>query len=188
MNSSCKRLLRLSLLSAVLLWGTAAQAAPDGAQVGRPPPQELELAADGTALSLDQFKGKVVVVTFWASWCGPCMRELPILDNVQRKVSKDRLVVVAVNIQDRQAFRAIKRALADKLALTIAHDSDETVFTAWGRGGIPYLLMIDAQGKLHTKYRGYGESSLDHIVADLNALLALQAAAAPSASASASGT
>ncbi|TAH46689.1 MAG: TlpA family protein disulfide reductase, partial [Gammaproteobacteria bacterium] len=81
---------------AVLLTG-AAQAAP---KVGEVPPTYVGVDAEGNAVDLFGFKGKVVVVTFWASWCGYCLKEIPVLENVQRQAGDGRIRVIAVNIDD----------------------------------------------------------------------------------------
>jgi thiol-disulfide isomerase/thioredoxin len=159
----------------------AAAKAKAGAVVGEPAPQPLGLGPDGEPLTVAQYQGKLLVVSFWASWCGPCLNELPVLDAIQRKVGTKQLAVVAVNIEERDTYRRIRRQLGNKLALTLAHDHGERALPAWGEGGIPYLLFIDPAGRVHAKYRGYGESTLSQIVADLNELLAAQAAALRSA-------
>jgi thiol-disulfide isomerase/thioredoxin len=65
----------------------------------------------GEDVSLSSQRGKVSILTFWASWCGPCKRELPILENAQRAVGKDKLIVFAVSHNDRpEALAAIKEA------------------------------------------------------------------------------
>lgn len=166
---------RRPLLSALGLAALAPRARAEeerdpGPRPGDAAPQPLGLGPDGEFLKTEQFRGKVLVVSFWASWCGPCLRELPILDNVQRKLG-ERVAVVAVNIEEREVFRRVKRALGDKLALTLSHDARGGVFPTWGKGGIPYLLIVNPEGRVHARYRGYGESTLDAIVADLNALL-----------------
>jgi thiol-disulfide isomerase/thioredoxin len=55
-----------------------------GPAKGDPAPQVIGTNVDGVALESGQFRGKVLVVTFWATWCGPCMRELPMLESMQR--------------------------------------------------------------------------------------------------------
>jgi thiol-disulfide isomerase/thioredoxin len=156
----------------LLASGARADEARDpGPRPGDAAPQPLGLGPDGELLTVEQFRGKVLVVSFWASWCGPCLKELPILDNVQRKLG-DKVAVVAVNIEERDVFRRLKRVLGDKLALTLSHDARGSVFPTWGKGGIPYLLILNPEGRIHSRYRGYGESTLTDIVADLNELLA----------------
>ena len=69
---------------------------------GDTPPAGLGLATNGTAAEVGQSAGKVTVVTFWASWCAPCRKELPMLEGLQR-AAKDRVQVVAVNIDTRDS-------------------------------------------------------------------------------------
>lgn len=52
----------------------------------------------GKKISAEQFRGKVLIVSFWATWCPPCLKELPVLDGIQSKVGKDKLQVVSVNL------------------------------------------------------------------------------------------
>jgi thiol-disulfide isomerase/thioredoxin len=168
--------MRFLSLALALLFATPTLHAKDiGPAVGDAAPQALGRGPDGDALTVSQYQGRVLVVSFWASWCGPCLNELPVLDAIQRKVGERQLAVVAVNIEDRDVFKRVRRALGGKLAITLAHDLGERAFPAWGEGGIPYLLLVDPAGRVHAKYRGYGDGTLQQIVADLNQLLAAQA-------------
>lgn len=166
---------RVGMLIAALLGAmpgaTWAKAAEPEVGAMAPTPQPLGLHK-GEPLLLESLRGRVVVVTFWATWCGPCLKELPILDALQRQVSPERLTVLAVNIENSDVFRRVQRTLGDKLALKVLHDRSGAAFTAYGKGGIPYLLVIDTEGRIDARFRGYGEETLDHILARVNALLA----------------
>ncbi|MEO8384088.1 MAG: TlpA disulfide reductase family protein, partial [Betaproteobacteria bacterium] len=122
------------------------------------------------AIETTQYAGKVLVVTFWASWCGPCRAELPILENLQR-AAKGSVQVVAVNIEERDTFRAVARALAP-LTLTITNDPRQQHHDAYGVKGIPHMVIIGKDGKILHVHRGYSESALDGFVAEINAALA----------------
>lgn len=152
-----------------------------GVVVGEPAPQPLGLGPTGEALTVSQYRGKVLVVSFWASWCAPCLKELPVLDAIQRKVGSERLAVVMLNIEDCDVYRNIRRRLGDAVSLTLAHDRSGSVFPLWGKGGIPYMVILDPQGRVHAKYRGYGDAMLDGILEDLNELLVAQAGSAQAA-------
>jgi thiol-disulfide isomerase/thioredoxin len=138
---------------------------------GEVAPQPLGVTRGGDAVEAAQFKGKVLVVTFWASWCAPCLRELPMLEGLQRTVP-DRLQVVAVNIEERDQFRRVYAKLP-ALTLKVSHDANKGAANAYGVKGIPHMLIVGRDGVIVRKHVGYGEDSLDHIVQDVN--LALQA-------------
>ena len=152
---------------AVLLTG-AAQAAP---KVGEVPPTYVGVDAEGNAVDLFGFKGKVVVITFWASWCGYCLKEIPVLENVQRQAGDGRIRVIAVNIDDDNAKRRQMRARLKDFQLLMTTDKDKKARKAYGVGGIPHLVMIDPEGKLAYRHVGYDKEMLPEIVDELNGLL-----------------
>ena len=84
------------LASTALLLASVAHAIP---QVGDVPPSYLGKDQKGKKVELADLRGKVVIVTFWATWCVPCRKELPVLETIQRHAGQDRVRVVAVNIE-----------------------------------------------------------------------------------------
>ena len=158
-----------------ILFATIAVLAVCGAKDAGPgkgdiAPPVLGTTADGTTIEVPQFKGKVLVVTFWATWCGPCMRELPMLESLQRVAGKEKLQVVAVNIEDRAVFRKVSQRLTS-FQLTVAHDYGKRGSDAYGVNGIPHMVIIDRDGVILKVNRGYSEESLDGILAEINAAL-----------------
>jgi thiol-disulfide isomerase/thioredoxin len=137
---------------------------------GDPAPQVIGTNVEGVALETGQYRGKVLVVTFWATWCGPCMRELPMLESMQRLAGKDHLQVVAVNIEDGQVFRKVAKKLAS-FQLTLAHDERKRGTDAYGVNGIPHMVIIGRDGTILKVNRGYSEEALDGILAEINAAL-----------------
>ncbi|MFA5941342.1 MAG: TlpA disulfide reductase family protein [Sinimarinibacterium sp.] len=144
--------------------------------IGEAPPQALGTGPKFKPVRVDQFAGKVLVVTFWASWCGPCLNEMTAMEQLQR-AAPDQLAVVSVNIEGLSKFKDVRKALSRKLTLVLSHDSTDDVQAAWGVGNIPHMFMIDRSGRLAFEHVGYGNESIPRLVDEVNLLLAQQAGA-----------
>lgn len=176
------RWLALGLPLLVMASASADSKAPK-IKVGDVPPSYLGIDGDGEPVNLSNHKGKVVVVTFWASWCGPCRKELPIMENVQRQAGADRLRVIAVNIDNERSDRRAMRRELKGWQLLMTTDEDKKARSAYGVDGIPHMVMVDHLGEVAFRHIGYSEELLPKIVEELNVLLEDQEAATPSTAA-----
>jgi len=141
-------------------------------EVGDAPPADV-LGVDnkGADVTLSAQRGKVVVLSFWASWCTYCLKELPVLEKVQRVLGKDRIEVIAVNIDhDRGAFLKMRRQLRD-FEFTMARDEKEIAAHEFGVKALPFLVMVDKGGRVAHVHKGYSEKQLDGFVEEINSLL-----------------
>ena len=123
-----------------------------------PAPLETFAALDGTPVRLADFKGRVVVLNFWATWCPPCIREMPSLDRLQAALEDRGLAVLAVSI-DRGGAKVI-RPFAERLGLErlgLYHDSKAALFKAFGVTGLPTTFLIDRRGQIVGAYPGAAE-------------------------------
>ena len=132
----------------------------------RPAPQTVFQAGDGTDLTLDDFKGRVVLVNFWATWCAPCIRELPSLDELQLKLGGEGLLVLAIS-QDRGgavvAAPFLKKLDVNRLGLFL--DSRMKLGRAFGVRALPWTILIDRDGNVVGHLPGYAEWDTDEAVA-----------------------
>jgi thiol-disulfide isomerase/thioredoxin len=163
----------LYLLGILFCAYVSATELPSGPAIGTIAPDfKVRNLVTGEDVTLSSQHGKVVIVTFWASWCGPCKRELPILEKAQRVVGKDNLVVFAVNHGDApEALAAIKKPAAN-WQINIMKDRNEHVASLYSVKSIPHLFMIGRDGKIVANHLGYGDSTLEELVADINRALA----------------
>jgi thiol-disulfide isomerase/thioredoxin len=161
----------LAILFCTLAFGSPE--APSGPAVGTIAPDfKVHNLVTGEDVTLTSQHGKVVILTFWASWCGPCKRELPILENAQRAVGKDRLVVFAVSHKDKpEALAAIKKP-ASNWQINVMTDRNEHVARLYAVSAIPHLFMIGRDGKVVANHLGYGDRTIDELIADINSALA----------------
>ncbi len=160
----------LALLLAVAPCVQAADAVRQPAVGDVPPPIVLK-DRQGDPVDLDALKGKVVVVTFWASWCGPCRRELPMLGHVQKVVGRDYLEVIAINMKEpRDDYLGVLRANKD-LDLRFVHDLRGVVTDRYGVTALPNMFIIGQDGRIVRTHRGYSEAVLDSFMQELLALL-----------------
>ncbi len=166
-------MIRILLLAALLAVVPCAQAADAVKQPGigeTPPPISLK-DREGDPVDLDALKGKVVVVTFWASWCGPCRRELPMLGRVQKVVGRDYLEVIAINMKEpRNDYLGVLRANKD-VDLTFVHDARGVVTDLYGVTALPNMFIIGRDGVIVQTHRGYSEDVLQSFMEELLSLL-----------------
>ncbi len=123
-----------------------------------PAPLETFAALDGARVRLADFKGRVVVLNFWATWCAPCIREMPSLDRLQAALGDRGLAVLAVSI-DRGGAKVIL-PVAKRLGLEhlgLYHDDKGALFQAFGVTGLPTTFLIDRQGGTVGAYPGAAE-------------------------------
>ncbi|MCF7750744.1 TlpA family protein disulfide reductase [Bacillus subtilis subsp. subtilis] len=159
------------LLLALAVTANAAAPVTPSPKAGDLPPQILGKDRKGDVVDLASQRGKVVIVTFWASWCGPCRKELPILGQLQKVIGHDALQVYAVNLKEPRAdFAAIARS-RNAPPLDYIHDAKGVVSDQYGIQAIPHMFIIGHDGHVARVHRGYSEQSLPKIVDDILALL-----------------
>jgi thiol-disulfide isomerase/thioredoxin len=156
----------LARACATLLFFMSTLASAAMPAAGDTPPDELGVTLKNAPVHLKDYADKAVVVTFWASWCPYCLKELPILYNIQ-KLAKGRLQVIAINTEDFDTFRDLSRVMRP-LEIGMSYDPEGKAQQAFGVNGIPHMVVIGRDGTIVQVFRGYGESSLKPIVAAIN--------------------
>lgn len=164
---------KIGIALLALMFSLAAHA---GVQPGDTPPDALGTTQRGQAVTVSSLHGKVVVISFWATWCGYCMKEMPVLANLQALATERglSLQVVAVNHkEDRTTFVQTVRTLRRSLpGLLMTWDRDGSLGKPYGSDkGIPVMVMLHRDGTVAHVHVGYGEDMLDSLVAEINALL-----------------
>ncbi len=163
----------LAVLAAVVL---VAQGVAAAVQAGDVPPPRLGSDRNGDRVSLEEMADKIVVISFWATWCPPCRKELPVLEAIHNSVGEDRLEVIAVNTEDSRTYRGALRRLKD-YRMTLVHDRRGILQRQYGVEGLPHMVIVGIRGKVVSVKRGYNEDMVIPIVDELNSLLRAQARA-----------
>jgi thiol-disulfide isomerase/thioredoxin len=135
--------------------------------VGDTPFDNVGKTFDKSEISVSQFKGKVVILTFWATWCPPCMKELPILNTIQKKVGTEDLQVISVNYKEsRKTFQQVAKVFENN-KIIITHDKRGYIGKQYGVKGIPHMLIIGHDGRVKAIHIGYDEAKLPALVEEI---------------------
>jgi peroxiredoxin len=117
-------------------------------------------SAEGRNLRLQEQRGQVVLVNFWASWCGPCKQEMPHLNRLYDKYRASGFTLLAVNIDD-DARHGAATAAKWGLKFPVLLDADKTVTKLYDLGAMPSTVLIDRDGRVRYLHRGYREGVED---------------------------
>ena len=127
---------------------------------------------DGRTVLLSGYKGKVILVNFWATWCTPCGKEIPALERLWRKTQSSEFAVIAIDAgDDDAAISNFLRHIDPPPSFTVALDRDLTVTTLWHVDGMPTTFLIDADGRIAFRAIGAVEFDSTQTTGILDALL-----------------
>ncbi len=162
------------LLGTALAWLTnRSQSSPPpqpaGIELGQTRPDFALVDLNGQIVSAEDFAGQVMLVNFWATWCAPCVREMPVLQAASERWG-DSLVVVGIALDDPEPVARFIEDLGIGYTILAGQDDVFDVMRAWGNdaGAMPYTVVVDAAGIV--RWRHYGEVSaaeLEPVLAEL---------------------
>ena len=167
-RKTLQRLVALSLL------GYAVLALPVYAnpplKAGDVPPDAVGRDSTGKKVKLSDYRDKIVIISFWASWCPSCRQEMSALAAIQRSATRDKLEIFAVNWKENSTkFHAILRALKN-VDLTLLSDQDGYFGNEFGVTAIPHMIIIGRDGRIADIHIGYGEGEIPSLVDEINEL------------------
>lgn len=150
MQGSTAKMLKRCAMAALVVSSAALAAGGDAG----PAPAFTLTALSGQQAALSQFKGQVVMVNFWATWCGPCQQEMPLLDQMYRKYKPAGFTLIGVNVD--KETPVVKELLARKpVSFPVLLDPANQVSKAYHVDEMPSTVIIDRKGEIRFIHRGY---------------------------------
>lgn len=145
-----------SLLLTVLPFSAQSASVIDAEQAGQRAgaPDFTLKALGGVNLRLAEQRGEIIVLNFWASWCGPCIQEMPALDKLASKYQELGVQVWGVNVEA-DSSAAQKYLSKTKVEFPILFDTENTVSASYQVQAMPTTVIIDKDGQVHSVHRGY---------------------------------
>ena len=119
-----------------------------------PAPDFALPARDGGEVRLSELRGQVVMINFWATWCGPCRQEMPLLEQLQVKYEPLGFTLLGVNVEPDSAA-AVAWLKGVPVTFPILFDTRNAVADSFGVQGMPSSVFVDREGRVRYVHRGY---------------------------------
>jgi thiol-disulfide isomerase/thioredoxin len=142
----------LVMLSLIFAGITGCSSAVYGAlEVGKPAPDFTYQDAQGKTVSLSDLNGKVVVINFWATWCGPCRQEMPLIDALANNDDNDALGIVLLSVNAGESRDAVNSFMAaNGYSFYVVLDSNDAISSKYGIRYIPTTIFIGRDGAIRS--------------------------------------
>ena len=157
------------VLGALFTAFTATTLASSGL-TGQPAPDFALKSSTGENLRLSEYRGDVVMINFWATWCGPCRQEMPLLDDLYARYERVGFTLLGVNIDD-DSRRAMQ--MIDELGVNfpVLFDSSKNVSKLYDVEAMPVTVLVDREGTVRHIHHGYKPGYEDKYLTEIRSLL-----------------
>jgi len=161
---------RTLALSALFGLGLAQASSVDPLRQGAAAPA-FELPSNaGKSVNLGDYKGQVVLLNFWASWCGPCRKEMPILEQLHKQYRSRGFTMVGVNVEP-DSSDALGFLKATPVSFPILFDKESKVSKLYAVQGMPNTVILDRKGNVRYVHRGYKPGEENEYLDQIRALI-----------------
>ena len=131
----------------------------------------LREIGSGQMLGLEDFSEKVIYVDFWASWCAPCRKSLPLYESMKERLPKGGFSIVAINL-DEEPKDARKFLDSHPVSYTVLLDPDGSVAEQWQIKAMPSSFLLDSDHRVVKTWAGFKPSHLEEIEREIQSILA----------------
>ena len=156
----------IGLLFAVL----AATSVASSGLAGQPAPDFVLKSSSGDNLRLSEYRGDVVMINFWATWCGPCRQEMPLLDDLYSRYQRVGFSLLGVNIDD-DSRRAMQMIEDLGVSFPVLFDESKQVSKLYQVEAMPVTILVDREGTVRHVHHGYKPGYEDNYLTEIRALL-----------------
>ena len=139
--------------------------------VGEAPPSFTLASGHGEPIAFDKLRGQVVYVDFWASWCGPCKRSFPWMNELAQRYGASGLTVLAINV-DKKREDADRFLASMPAQFTVVYDATGSTPAAWAVKGMPSSYLIDRSGRVVLVEQGFRDEQKAGVENRIRELLA----------------
>ena len=150
----------------------AAFVLPAFATTSAAPAPAFKLSArGGKTIDLSQFKGQVVMINFWATWCGPCRQEMPLLEDIYKKYKPMGFTMLGVNVEPDSKSAEDWLAKQKPVTFPIAFDVDSKVSKLYKVAGMPSTVFVDRKGNVRIMHKGYKPGDENFYLTQIRSML-----------------
>jgi len=134
---------------------------------------------NGQSVTLSELKGRVVIMSFWATWCGPCKEEMPHLQKMYAELESEGLTVLSISTDDARSASRVKPFIKKNgYSFPVLLDRDSTVISAYNPSKtLPFTVVVDRAGEVAKRHSGYNPGDEVELLEEVKALLAASAEA-----------
>jgi len=159
-----------TILPGIILAIFAASSLASSTLEGQSAPDFVLKSSAGDNLRLSEYRGDVVMVNFWATWCGPCRQEMPLLDDLYGRYQRVGFTLLGVNIDD-DSRRAMK--MIDELGVNfpVLFDEGKDVSKLYAVEAMPVTILVDREGTVRHVHHGYKPGYEEKYLTEIRSLL-----------------